>query len=141
LQTDREILSAFFAAGDRVLVTLAPDWLAEAPARPRKEPAPSGTPTRMRLKIDFGDLVSSENICLPDGAGPQIAATNAAGNLVVFGEKRCASGSSFVASTRKTASASIYGIGAYAIARTGEGHYVATDPDGYLTIYREPKRR
>jgi len=143
LQTDREIRSAFFAAGDEVIVTIADDWIGEAPARPRKEPIPTATSTstNMRLRIDFGDLVSSEAICLPDGAGPQIATTDPAGTLVVFAEKRCSAGSSFIASKRRTKSASIYGIGAYAVARTPEGLYAASDPAGYLTIYRKPEGR
>lgn len=138
LQTDREILSAFFAAGDEVIVAIASDWLGEAPAKPRKEPVPTATSTdtSMRLRIDFGDLVSSESICPPDGAGPQIATTTADGSLVVFAEKRCSAGSSFTASARKTKSASIYGISAYALARTSEGLFLASDPKGYLTIYR-----
>lgn len=138
LQTDREILSAFFAAGDEVIVTLAADWLGEAPARPRKEPIPTGTSTgtEMRLRIDFGDLVPSESVCTPEGAGPQIATTSTDGTTVVFAEKRCSAGSTFTASKRRTTSVSIYGIDAYAIARTPEGLYIASDPSGYLTIYR-----
>jgi hypothetical protein len=143
LQTDREIISAFFAAGEQVIMTVASDWLGEAPARPRQEPAVTGTSAggSMRLRIDFGDLVSSENICLPGGAGPQIATTGPAGTVVVFAEKRCGAGSAFIASKRKTTSASIYGINAYALGRNGDGHYVATDPAGYLTIYRQPAGR
>jgi hypothetical protein len=138
LQTDREIISAFFAAGDEVIVTLATDWLAEAPARPRQELIPTATSAgdTMRLHIDFGDLVSSETVCPPDGAGPQIATTDTAGSTVVFAEKRCSAGSTFTASARRTRSASIYGIDAYAIARTPEGFFAASDPAGYLTIYR-----
>jgi hypothetical protein len=143
LQTDRAILATFFAAADEVIVTVAADWLGEAQVRQRREPAASGTSAdeTMRLRIEPGDLVSSESVCLPDGAGPQIATPSRAGDLVVFAEKRCASGASFAATKRRTKSVSIYGINAYAMARTADSLYVATDPKGSLTIYRQPEGR
>jgi hypothetical protein len=138
LQTEREIVAAFFAAGDRVLVVAANDWLAEAPAAPREEKQPQGEAGAMRLSLEFGDLISSESVCLPDGAGPQIASTDG-GAVVVVAEKRCASGGSFTASKRRTRVASIYGVAAYALARTPAGGWAATDPAGFLTLYREPE--
>ncbi|MCM2316976.1 MAG: hypothetical protein NDJ92_17645 [Thermoanaerobaculia bacterium] len=137
LQTDREIVSAFFAAGDRVLVVVARDWLAEAPAAPREEKKPQGEPGAMRLSLELGDLISSEAVCLPDGAGPQIAAAEGTAR-VVLAEKRCAAGGSFTASRRQTRVASLYGVAAYALARTPAGTWAATDPAGFLTIYRQP---
>jgi hypothetical protein len=137
LQTDREIVSAFFAAGDRVLVVAARDWLAEAPASPREEKKPQGDAGSMRLSLAFGDLISSEAVCLPDGAGPQIAASDG-GAVVVLAEKRCAAGGAFTASKRRTRVASLYGIAAYALARTPDGKWAASDPAGFLTIYRQP---
>jgi hypothetical protein len=138
LQTEREIVSAFFGAADRVLVVLANDWLAEAPAAPREEKKPGGDASAMRMTIELGDLVSSETVCLPAGAGPQIAAP-APSSLVVVAEKRCAAGGAFTASKRKTRVASIYGIAAYAIAGMRDGRWIATDPEGFLTIYRQPE--
>ncbi|MGK2857890.1 MAG: YncE family protein [Thermoanaerobaculia bacterium] len=138
LQTDREIVSAFFAAEDRVLVVAARDWLAEAPAAPREEKRPQGDAGAMRLSLEFGDLISSEAVCLPDGAGPQIAAAEGKA-LVVLAEKRCAAGGSFTASKRQTRAASLYGIAAYALARTPAGKWAVTDPAGFLTIYRQPQ--
>ncbi len=140
LQTDREIVSAFFAAGDRVLVVAGRDWLAEAPAAPREEKKPQGDAGSMRLSLAFGDLISSEAICLPDGAGPQIAASDG-GAVVVLAEKRCAAGGAFTASKRRTRVASLYGIAAYALARTPAGKWAVTDPEGFLTIYRQPELR
>lgn len=138
LQTEREIVGAFFAADDRVLVTVAPDWLAEAPATPRESKKPSGEPGGMRMTIELGDLVSSEAICLPDGAGPQIALA-VPGSVVVVAEKRCAAGGSFTAAKRRTRVASLYGVDAFALARMGDGRLVASDPRGFLTIYRQPE--
>jgi hypothetical protein len=138
LQTEREIVSAFFAADDRVLVAVARDWLAEAPAAPREERKPGGDATAMRMTIELGDLISSETICLPDGAGPQIASP-AARSLVVVAERRCAAGGAFTATKRRTRVASLYGIGAYAMAPTRDGRWAVTDPEGFLTIYKQPE--
>jgi hypothetical protein len=137
LQTEREIVSAFFAADERVLVAVARDWLAEAPATPREEKKPQGDATAMRMRIELGDLVSSETVCLPDGAGPQIAA--ASGALVIVAEKRCAAGGTFTATKRRTRVASLYGIAAFAMSRTPDGRWAVTDPAGFLTIYKQPE--
>lgn len=137
LQTEREIVSTFFAADDRVLVAVANDWLAEAPAAPRETKQPKSDIGAIRMTIELGDLVSSETICLPAGAGPQIAGP-AAGALVVVAEKRCAAGGAFTAAKRKTRVASLYGISAYAMAPTPDGRWAVTDPEGFLTIYKQP---
>jgi hypothetical protein len=138
LQTEREIVATFFAADERVLVAVARDWLAEAPATPREEKKPQGDATAMRMRIELGDLVSSETICLPDGAGPQIAAA-ASGSLVLVAEKRCAAGGAFTATKRRTRVASLYGIAAYAMSPMRDSRWAATDPAGFLTIYAQPE--
>jgi hypothetical protein len=92
----------------------------------------------MRMTIEVGDLVSSEAVCLPDGAGPQIAAP-APGSLVIVAEKRCAAGGSFTATKRRTRVASLYGIAAYAMSPMRDGRWAVTDPAGFLTIYRQPE--
>lgn len=141
LQTDRTIQAALFAANDRALVVLARDWLAEKSVKSRPPPQMAATGDgKMRLHFGFGDLISSERICLPDSSGPQVAALAAINTIVVFAEKRCAAGGTFVASARQVSSASVYGISAWAIAfdRSSDAVY-ATDPGGYLTMYKTPK--
>jgi hypothetical protein len=141
LQTDRTIQTVLFAAGDRALVVLARDWLAEksVQSRPPRTMANSGE-GMMRLHFGFGDLISSERICLPDSSGPQIAALGAVSSVVVFAEKRCGAGGTFIASARLVKSASLYGISAWAIAVDRASNTIyATDPAGYLTMYKTPK--
>jgi hypothetical protein len=141
LQTDRTIQTVLFAAGDRALVVLARDWLAEksVQSRPPRTMASSGE-GMMRLHFGFGDLISSERICLPDSSGPQVAALGAVSSVVVFAEKRCGAGGTFIASARLVKSASLYGISAWAIAVDRASNTIyATDPAGYLTMYKTPK--
>ena len=71
-------------------------------------------------------------ICLPDGAGPQSAVL--ARNVLLFAEKRCSS------SGPVPGAASLYGIAAYALAYDAASNtLVATDRDGFLTIYKVPR--
>ena len=42
---------------------------------------------RMRMSADFGDMVNSNRICLPEGAGPQIL-TLAPNNLLIYARGR-----------------------------------------------------
>jgi len=78
LQTDRKIEAAAFADDDKALVILARDWLAEKTLHARREgTVTAGDGGSMRMRFRFGDLISSEAICLPDGSGPQIASHRA----------------------------------------------------------------
>jgi hypothetical protein len=139
LQTDREIRAALFGAGNS-LVVLADDWLAEKslavrPQRQMKERSEG----KMELRLERGDLVSSEKICLPKGAGPQIAAASASGAEVIFVERRCGVNESLTAAKRNVRSVPLSGYQAYAIAADHEGGVVwATDPAGFLTGFRAP---
>lgn len=141
MQTDKTIEAAMFAANDRALIALSRDALFEKPlvTKSAKQMSSNGD-GRMRISIDFGDLVSSEHICLPEGSGPQIA-TLASPELLLYAERRCtASGGVFTASSRKVTSASLYGVSAYAVAYDREGNtLVVTDRAGYLTIYKVPR--
>ena len=141
MQTDKQIESATFAANDQALIALSRDALFEKPlvTHPQKQMSSNGD-GRMRISIDFGDLVSSEKICLPEGSGPQIA-TLASADLLLYAERRCtASGSVFSASSRKVTPASLYGVNAYAIAYDREANALAvTERAGYLTIYKVPR--
>ncbi len=142
LQTDKPVEAALFAAGDRALIALGREWLYEKPltaTRSKTVTSSNGTNGPMRMTIDFGDLVNSQRICLPDGSGPQIAAL-AASDLLLFAEQRCASSGAFSGSNRRVTPASLYGVSAYALAYERESHtLLATDRAGYLTIYRVPR--
>ncbi|HEV8660468.1 MAG TPA: hypothetical protein VGS96_17825 [Thermoanaerobaculia bacterium] len=141
LQTDQTIDAALFAADDRALVALSRQSLFEKPlvARTAKSMV-SGSDGRMRMRIDFGDLVNSERICLPEGSGPQIAALGAMNDVVLFAERRCSSSGAFAGSSRRVTPASLYGVNAYAVAYDRDTNtLVVTDKAGYLTIYKVPK--
>lgn len=141
MQTDKVIESALFAANDRALIALSRDAIFEKPlvTKSAKQMSSNGD-GRMRISIDFGDLVSSEHICLPEGSGPQIAAL-ASPELLLYAERRCtASGGVFMASSRKVMPASLYGVSAYAVAYDRDANtLVVTDRAGYLTIYKVPR--
>lgn len=141
LQTDRVIQAALFAADDRALVVLARDWLAEKAivSRAAKTLADAGG-GMMRLRFDFADFVSSENICLPDRSGPQVASLGPTSTTLLFAEKRCSAGGSLTAMPRKVTAASLYGVNAWGVAfHQPENVVYASDPSGYLTIYKTPK--
>ena len=142
LQTDQTIESAMFAAGDRALIALSRTSLFEKPlvtkTAPKSMSSSAGGP--MRMKIDFGDLVNSERICLPDGSGPQIATLGASNDLLLYAERRCSASGAFAGSDRRVTPASLYGVNAYAIAYDRESNaLVVTDKAGFLTIYRVPR--
>lgn len=131
LQTEKEIVSATFAAGDKSLVAFSRDALFERAAVPRG---------RSRNPLDLGELVNSNRICLPEQGGPQIATLAGSDALVVYGERRCSASSPFPGSTRGVTPASLYGIDAYALAYDPRSRsLVATDKAGFLTIYHVPR--
>jgi len=92
------------------------------------------------MTINFGDLVNSNRICLPEGSGPQIATTTANDALLVYGERRCSASGTFSGSARSVTPASLYGVNAYALAYDRQRNVlVATDRTGFLTIYLVPR--
>ncbi|HEV7921604.1 MAG TPA: hypothetical protein VGR02_12520 [Thermoanaerobaculia bacterium] len=142
MQTDQLIEGALFADQDRALVAVSRDHLFEK-AITAKAPAPKKLSTsydgQMRMSINFGDLVNSDHVCLPEGSGPQIA-VQGPGNLLLFAERRCSASGSFAGSSRRVLPASLYGVNAYAIAFDAASNtLVATDRAGYLTIYKGPR--
>ena len=142
LQTDKTITGALFADRDRSLVAFSKDSLFEKPvvSRPARAMTAEGTSGTMRMKIDFGDLVNSNTVCLPDLSGPQIATLAGSDTLLVYGERRCSASGAFSGSSRNVTPASLYGISAYALAYDPEGNaVVATDPAGFLTVYHVPR--
>jgi hypothetical protein len=139
MQTDKTIEAALFAANDSALLAFSRRSLFEKPLaimKPAKQMA-SASDGRMRMSIDFGDLVSSDSVCLPEGSGPQIGVL-AAPELLLFAERRCSGGSNFTASRRKVTPASLYGVDAYALAYD-RNTLVVTERSGYLTIYKVPR--
>lgn len=136
LQTDRLIRGAFFSEDGQTLAVWADDWLAEVPVTMREQALETGG-ERARVSIGFGDLVSSEAICLPQKSGPQVAVLG--GDTVVLAERRCSSGGSFVGGKRRLQTAALIGVEAWAIAwdRPRE-RIIATNPAGTLTMYRVP---
>jgi hypothetical protein len=140
LQTDKVIDAALFGANDQALVALSRDGLFEKPLSATKAASKQMTAEtngKMRMAINFGDLTSSETICLPEGSGAQIAAL-AAPDLLLFAERRCSGGSSFSGSERRVRVMSLYGVAAYAIAYDHET-LIVTDRAGFLTIYKAPR--
>lgn len=139
LQTDKVIESALFGANDQAFIALSRGALFEKPLSATKPAATMTAETngRMRMAINFGDLTSSETICLPEGSGAQIAAM-ASPELLVFAERRCSGGSSFSGSERRVSAMSLYGVAAYAIAYD-HNTLIVTDRAGFLTIYKAPR--
>jgi hypothetical protein len=139
LQTDKIIEAALFGANDQALIALSRDALFEKPLSAAKPAAKMTAEAngKMRMAINFGDLTSSETICLPEGSGAQIAAL-ASPELLVFAERRCSGGSSFSGSERRVSAMSIYGVAAYAIAYD-RNNLIVTDRAGFLTIYKAPR--
>ncbi|HEU4520938.1 MAG TPA: hypothetical protein VFT12_02980 [Thermoanaerobaculia bacterium] len=142
LQTEQTIEAALFAASDRALVALGREHLFEKPVVSRKNSVAQveGTKAQLRMAINFGDLVNSERVCLPEDSGPQIATLGSTSDQVLFAERRCSSSGAFAGAERRITPASLYGVNAYAVAYDKERNVlVATDREGYLTIYKAPR--
>jgi hypothetical protein len=142
LQTQATIESVQFANGDRALVALSREYLFEKPliSRASRPMVRDGATGAMRVTIDFGDLVNSDRVCLPQGSGPQIATFASLDTLLVYGERRCSASGAFSGSSRGVTPASLYGIDAYALAYSKSANtIVATERAGFLTIYSVPR--
>jgi len=140
LQTDKPVEAAMFAANDRALIAIAREYLYEKPIVSRAAKTMSNTNGAMRMTIDFGDLVNSDRICLPEGSGPQIATLGATSDQILFAERRCASSTAFAGASRRITPASLYGVNAYAVAYDASANtLVVTDRAGFVTIYKVPR--
>jgi hypothetical protein len=140
LQTDKTIDAALFGANDQALVALSRGALFEKPlsaTKPASKQMTAETGGKMRMAISFGDLTSSETICLPEGSGAQIAVL-ASPELLLFAEQRCSGGSSFSGSERRVGAMSLYAVAAYALA-FDRNTLIVTDRAGFLTIYKAPR--
>ena len=142
LQTQDTITSALFAASDRSLIALSREHLFEKPVVSRKSTVAQvqNEGAQFRMRIDFGDLVNSQRICLPDGSGPQIMTTGNPSELLIYAERRCSSSGAFAGSQRRVSPASLYGVNAYAVAYDKRSNMLAaTDREGFITIYKIPR--
>lgn len=133
LQTQQQIESALFAANDRALLAFSRDTLFERAVISR--PLRSSS-----TRLDMGELVNTNRVCLPEGSGPQVATLAGSDTLLVYGERRCSASAAFTGSPRGVTPASLYGINAYAIAYDPTTNtLLATDRSGTLTIYAIPR--
>lgn len=150
LQTEKTIEAAMFAARDRSLIAFSRDAMFEKSLTlrlPRVTSHGGGTngggPSNGKtgaMRIDIGELVNSNHVCLPEGSGPQIAALTTTDSMLVYAERRCSASGTFSGSSRGVTPASLYGISAYALAYDPKSAtLVATDRKGFLTIYNLPR--
>jgi hypothetical protein len=142
LQTDKTIEAALFAASDRSLVAVSREHLFEKPIVTKQNTIAQleGSGAQVRMRINVGDVVNSERICLPEGSGPQIATTGNSSELLIYAERRCSSSGAFAGSARKISPASLYAVNVYALAYDRKSNTLAaTDPAGFLTIYKVPR--
>lgn len=139
LQTEKTVESAMFAARDRSVIAFSRDAMFEKPLNTRPvRVTDAGTNGTMR--VDIGDLVNSNHVCLPVGSGPQIAALTSTDTQLVYAERRCSASGTFSGSERGVTPASLYGVNAYALVYDkGTNRLVATDRKGFLTIYHVPR--
>jgi hypothetical protein len=139
LQTDRAVRAAAFGADGNALVFVADDWLAEKELVVRKGKATPKLPEgEMRISLDDA-LISSTRICLATNPGPQIVALSGDTLSAIVPEKRCSRSGAFTNQPRMVTPLSLYNVAAFALAFDSERKGVwATDPAGYLTMYRVP---
>jgi hypothetical protein len=140
LQTEKTIEAAMFAAGDRSIIAFSRDDIFEkrVTARPTRITQAGSATNAMRVQI--GDLVNSTHVCLPKGSGPQVATLTSSDTMVVYAERRCSASGTFSGSNRAITPASLYNVNAYAVAYDRLSNtIVATDRDGFLTIYNVPR--
>lgn len=139
LETADKIEGAVFSSDEKAIVAISRDHLLEKPVIRTAKTMTKGSDGQLRMNADFGDLVNSDRICLPDNAGPQIL-TLAPNNMLLYAERRCSMSGAFTGSQRRIAPASLYGVSAYALAYDRDTNTLAvTDRAGYLTIYRVPR--
>ena len=140
LQTEKAIEAAMFAAKDRSLVAFSRDALFEKPVNARPVRITAGGAQGGAMRVDIGDLVNTNHVCLPQNSGPQIATLTGADTQLVYAERRCSASSTFSGSDRGVTPASLYGVNAYAVAYDKTANaIVATDRAGFLTLYHVPR--
>jgi DNA-binding beta-propeller fold protein YncE len=142
LQTDKVIEAALFAGNDRTLIAFARDRLFEklVASRPWRTVSHGDAATDGPMRTAVGDLVNSNQICLPEGSGPQVAVLAKDGRTLIYAERRCSASGAFSGSQRNVLPASLYGVAAYALAYDASANaVVATDPKGFLTVYHVPR--
>ena len=140
LQTEKTVEAAMFAAGDRSVIAFSRDALFEKRMTLRPTRITQSGNTNGAMRVAIGDLVNSTHICLPQRSGPQIATLTSIDALLVYAERRCSASGTFSGSNSGVTPASLYGINAYAVAYDRLSNtLVATDREGFLTIYEVPR--
>lgn len=141
LQTQQSIRSVTFADGNRSIVAVGDDTLFEK--RVSSKPTrilQDGAATSTMMKVKVGDVVNSIHACFPENSGPQVATFASNDTLLVYAERRCSASGSFSGSNSGITPASLYGISAWALAFNPiDQTIVATDPQGFLTVYNVPR--
>ena len=139
LETTDKVEGAIFSPDEKAILAISRDHLLEKPVVRSAKTMTKGSDGQMRMNAGFGDFVNSDRICLPDNAGPQIL-TLAPKDMLFYAERRCSTGGAFTGSQRRINPASLYGVGAYALAYDRDSNTLAvTDRAGYLTIYKVPR--
>ena len=140
LQTEKTIEAAMFAAGDRSLIAFSRDSMFEKSLTARPLRITQGSDGKSAMRVDIGELVNSNHVCLPENSGPQIATLTATDKELVYAERRCSASGTFSGSQRGVTPASLYGVNAYAVAYDRKSNaIVATDRAGFLTLYNVPR--
>lgn len=140
LQTEKSVEAAMFAAGDRSIIAFSRDAMFEKRLTLRPTRITQSDVARSTMRVAIGDLVNSTHVCLPQGSGTQIATLTSTDALLVYAERRCSASGTFSGSNSGVTPASLYGINAYAVAYDKLSNtIVATDREGFLTIYQVPR--
>lgn len=138
LETSEKVEAAVMAGDESSIAAVTSGHLLEKPVARASRTMTKTDSGQMRMTAAFGDFVNSSSICLPEGAGPQILAVSGR-SQVVYAERRCSTGASFIGSARRLTALSLYGVPAYALAfDASTRNIVAVDRSGFLTIYKEP---
>ncbi|HEX7830513.1 MAG TPA: hypothetical protein VF787_12705 [Thermoanaerobaculia bacterium] len=120
LQTAKPVDGAMFAAKDRTLVAFGRDSIFDR-------------------AVTRNARINGRTACFPEKSGPQIA-TLTTDDTLVYAERRCSASGAFTSATSGIKPASLYGVNAYAIAYDAKSNtIIATDRDGFLTIYNVPR--
>ncbi|MDP9192781.1 MAG: hypothetical protein M3P06_13855 [Acidobacteriota bacterium] len=140
LQTEKSVEAAMFAAGDRSIIAFSRDAFFEKRVTSRPTRITESGNTNVAMRVAIGDLVNSTHICLPARSGAQVATLTSTDALLVYAERRCSASGTFSGSNSGVTPASLYGINAYAVAYDRLSNtIVATDREGFLTIYQVPR--
>lgn len=142
LQTDRHVRAAAFADNGKALVFVADDWIAEKELVVSRKVTPKVPEGVMRIDFNDGGLISSMRICLVENPGPQIVAMSGDTRAAFVPERRCSRSGAYTMQERRVTPVSLYNVPAFALVLDSKRNGLwATDPAGYLTMYKLPTPR